>query len=177
MQEKLTIARPYAMAAFGFADEAGDVAAWSAMLDALANVVVHPDLMPLIDHPRVSNEQLHELLSDILSGQLNANRTNFISTLLDAERLELAPEIAELFERRKTAADGVADVLVEAAYEISQLEQDRIAAAVRARVGKECEVTTVVSPELIGGAVIKVGDSVIDISLRGRLRALEQRLA
>ena len=177
MQEKLTIARPYAMAAFSFAEEANDVAAWSTMLDALANAVVHPDLMPLIKHPRVSDELLHELLCEIISGQLNDKRTNFISALLDAERLELAPEIAELFERRKAAAEGVADVQVETAFEISQLEQDRIAAAVRTRIGKECEVTTVVNPDLIGGVVIKVGDSVIDISLRGRLRALEQRLA
>ena len=111
MQEKITIARPYAMAAFSFAEETNDVAAWSTMLDALANAVVHPDLMPLIKHPRVSDELLHELLCEIISGQLNDKRTNFISALLDAERLELAPEIAELFERRKAAAEGVADVV------------------------------------------------------------------
>jgi len=176
MQEKLTIARPYAVAAFDFAEDANDVAAWSAMLDALANAVVHPDLMPLIKHPRVSDDLLRELLTDIIGGHLNDKRTNFISALLDAERLELAPEIAELFERHKATAEGVADVRVESAYEITTAEKDRIAATVRARVGKECEVTTVVNPDLIGGAVIKVGDSVIDISLRGRLRALEQRL-
>ena len=177
MQEKLTIARPYAVAAFSFAEEANDVAAWSKMLDALASAVVHPDLMPLINHPRVSDEQLHELLSEILSGNLNDKRTNFVTALLEAERLQLAPEIAELFERRKAAAEGIADVRVETAYEMSKEEQDRIASAVQSRIGKECEVTTVVDPELIGGVVIKVGDSVTDISLRGRLRALEQRLA
>lgn len=176
MQEKLTIARPYAMAAFGFAEDAGDVVAWSAMLEALASAVVHPDLMSLITHPRISSSQLLELLTDILGAQLNDQRTNFISALLDAERLALAPEIAVLFERRKAAAEGVADVRVETAFEISAAKQDRIASAVQDRVGKACEVTTVVNPELIGGAVIKVGDSVIDISLRGRLRALEQRL-
>ena len=176
MQEKLTIARPYAMAAFGFAEDAGDVAAWSTMLDALASAVVHPDLVPLITHPRISSSQLLELLKEILGAQLNNQRTNFITTLLDAERLGLAPEIAVLFERRKAAAEGVADVRVETAFELSAVEQDRIAAAVRERIGKACEVTTVVNPELIGGVVIKVGDSVIDISLRGRLRALEQRL-
>lgn len=176
MQEKLTIARPYAMAAFGFAEGAGDVAAWSTMLEALTRAVVHPDLMPLIKHPRVSSAQLLDLLTDIIGATLNEQRSNFISALLDAERLELAPEIAELFERRKAAAEGVADVRVETAFEMSAAEQDGIASAVQARLGKACEVTTFVNPELIGGAVIKVGDSVIDISLRGRLRALEQRL-
>ena len=56
MQEKLTIARPYALAAYGFAAESNDVPAWSAMLNGLAEAVVHPDLQPLIDHPRVTNE-------------------------------------------------------------------------------------------------------------------------
>ena len=62
MQEKLTIARPYAQAAFGYASDAGDVAAWSSALGALAQVVDHPQLRQLIKHPRVSNEQIHTIL-------------------------------------------------------------------------------------------------------------------
>ncbi|MDP6183430.1 MAG: F0F1 ATP synthase subunit delta [Gammaproteobacteria bacterium] len=176
MQEKLTIARPYALAAFGYAQGVNEVPAWSAMLDVLAVAVSHSDLKPLIRHPLVSNEQLCDLLTEMMGSHLDANRTNFLRVLLDAERLELAPEIAELFERHKAAAEGVVDVRVESAYEMSAGEQDRIASAIRTRVGKECEVTAEVDSDLIGGAVIKVGDSVIDISLRGRLRALEQRL-
>jgi F-type H+-transporting ATPase subunit delta len=177
MQEKLTIARPYALAAFGYASDANDVPAWSAMLDALADAVSNADLKPLIRHPRVSDGQLTELLTEILGSCLDEPRANFIQALLAAERLELAPEIAELFERHRAAAQGVVDVRVQSAYALSADEQQRIASAVRGRLGKECKVTTDVNPDLIGGAVIKVGDSVIDISLRGRLRALEQRLA
>jgi len=176
MQEKLTIARPYAQAAFGFAATAGDVPAWSSALRKLAEIVEHPDVRPLINHPRVSNAQLEEILTALLGKLLDAKRTNFIHALLESERLELAPEIAELFERQKAAAEGVVDVLVETAYEMDAAEQKRIADAVHARVGKACEVTATVNPDLIGGAVIRVGDSVIDISLRGRLRALTQRL-
>jgi F-type H+-transporting ATPase subunit delta len=176
MQEKLTIARPYALAAFSFAEDAGDVPAWSAMLDTLATTAAHAEFQPLIRDPRVSDDQLRELLSDILGKQLDEKRMNFIGVLLDAERLELAPEIALLFERHRAAAEGVVDVHVESAYDISAAEQDRIASAISTRVGKECEVTAEVNRDLIGGAVIKVGDSVIDVSLRGRLRALEQRL-
>jgi F-type H+-transporting ATPase subunit delta len=176
MQEKLTIARPYALAAFAYAGDAGDVPAWSAMLEALDEVVSDPGLRPLIRHPRVSKTQLCDLLTEILAQYLDEKRTNFIRILLDAERLELAPEIAELFERHKAAAEGVVDVKVESAYEIGADEQERIASAVRARVGKACEVSAEVNPDLIGGAVIRLGDSVIDISLRGRLRALAQRL-
>lgn len=176
MQEKLTIARPYALAAFGYAREADDLSAWSAMLDALAVAVSHPDLKPLISHPRVSDTQLAELLGEILEARLDGKRTNFIRALLDAERLELAPEIAELFERHRAAAQGVIDVHVQSAYEVDAGEKERIASAVQARLGKDCAVTAGVDPSLIGGAIIKIGDSVIDISLRGRLRALEKRL-
>lgn len=176
MQEKLTIARPYALAAFNYAEDTAAVPAWSAMLEMLAEVVSRSDLQPLIGHPRVSSAQLCELITAILTQHLNEKRTNFIRVLLDADRLDLAPEIAELFERHKAAAAGVVDVRVESAYAISSDEQQRIAVAVSAMVGKECEVSTAVNSELIGGAVITVGDSVIDISLRGRLRALEQRL-
>ena len=176
MQEKLTIARPYAHAAYGFAAEHGDVPAWSAMLNGLAQAVVHPDLEPLIAHPRVTNEQLQEILGEILGSLLNEKRTNFVSALLDAERLELAPEIAELFERQRAASEGVVDVRVESAFEMSDAERERLVKAMRERLGKDCEITTTVNAELIGGAVIRVGDSVIDISLKGRLRALEQRL-
>ena len=121
--------------------------------------------------------QLKELLRDIIGSQLNPHRENFIDALMDAGRLALAPEISILFERHKAAAAGIVDVLVESAYEVSASEQDAIAAAVRTRVGSDCKVSTELNPDLIGGAVIKVGDSVIDISLRGRLRALEQQLA
>jgi F-type H+-transporting ATPase subunit delta len=176
MQEKLTIARPYAHAAYSYAAESNDVPEWSAMLNALAEAVVHPDLQPLISDPRVSEEQLESLLDDVLAQLLNEKRKNFIATLVDAERLELAPEIAELFERKKAAAAGVIEVNVESAFEMTGPEQDRLASAVRARLGKDCELSTAVNSDLIGGAVIRVGDSVIDISLKGRLRALQQRL-
>lgn len=176
MQEKLTIARPYALAAYGYAAEANDVAAWSTMLGALADAVEHPDLRPLIDHPKVSAALLKELLQDVLGARLNDKRTNFIDALLEAERLDLAPEIAELFERKKASSEGVVDIAVESAFELSAAERSRIADAVRSRIGKDCEVSATVNPDLIGGAVIRVGDSVIDISLRGRLQALSQRL-
>ena len=177
MQENLTIARPYALAAFGSATEANDIAAWSTMLAALANATMHPELAPLIKHPRVTKAQLRELIGEVLGGQLDEKRGNFIDVLLDAERLDLAPEIASLFERHKAAAEGFVDVQVESAYAMSEGEQEEIAAAVRTRMGRDCKVSATTNADLIGGAVIKIGDSVIDLSLRGRLRALGQQLA
>lgn len=176
MQEKLTIARPYASAAFAYAKEQGQVNEWAAMLTALAEVVSHADMQPLIGHPKVAKADLFALMKASLGTSLDAKRENFLHVLIDAERIQLAPEITELFERAKTAAEGVVDVEVISAYPVSDAEQDKIAAAIRARSGQQCEVRAEVDESLIGGAVIRVGDSVIDISLKGRLQALTQRL-
>ena len=176
MQEKLTIARPYASAAFSYAQQTQQVAEWSNMLNALAQVVEHPDMRPLIGHPRVAKSELSDLFKSALGSLLDAKRENFLQVLLDAGRIKLAPEIAELFEREKTKAQGVVDVTMVSAYPTEPNEESKIAAAVKSRTGKECEIRTEVDESLIGGAVIRVGDSVIDISLKGRLQALAQKL-
>ena len=180
MQETLTIARPYANAALAYAREQGQINEWSSMLEALADSVNHADMQPLIGHPKVAKADLFGLLKaalELIQGSsLDGKRENFLHVLIEAERIQLAPEIAELFERAKTAAEGVVDVSVISAYEVSDAEQSKIAEAIRARSGQQCEVRTEVDESLIGGAVIRVGDSVIDISLKGRLQALTQRL-
>lgn len=176
MQEKLTIARPYASAAYAYAQQSQQVTEWSEMLSSLAQVVEHPDMRPLIGHPRVAKAELTDLFKSALGALLDAKRENFVQVLLDADRIDLAPEVSELFEREKTKAQGVVDVTMVSAYPTEQSEQDKIAAAVKSRTGKECEISTQVDESLIGGAVIRVGDSVIDISLKGRLQALAQKL-
>lgn len=180
MQEKLTIARPYASAAFAYAKEHGQIDEWASTLGALAESVNHPEMQPLIGHPKVGKSELFGLLKAalemVMGSSLDGKRENFLHVLIDAERIQLAPEIAELFERAKTAAEGVVDVSVISAYEVSDAEQNKIAEAIRARSGKQCEVRSEVDESLIGGAIIRVGDSVIDISLKGRLQALTQRM-
>ena len=176
MQEKLTIARPYANAAYSYAQQSQQVAEWSDMLSGLAQVVEHPEMRPLIGHPRVAKAELFDLFKSALGSVLDEKRENFLQILLDADRIKLAPEIAELFEREKTKAQGVVDVTMISAYPAEPAEQSRIAEAVKNRTGKDCEIRAEVDDSLIGGAVIRVGDSVIDISLKGRLQALAQKL-
>lgn len=177
MQEKLTIARPYAAAAFDYAAEHSDVDAWAAMLEALAVTVEDPQLARFIGHPKVSDEQMMSILNDVLGARLDDARRNFLGALLHAERLEIAPQIATLFERRRADSAGVVHVEVTSAYALNSAEEEKIRSAIKARYGRECAVQTAVDDSLIGGAVIKVGDSVIDLSLRGRLAALELQIA
>lgn len=176
MQEKLTIARPYAAAAFRYAVEQGRVDDWSVMLEALAIAVSDPDLSQLIGHPKITGEQIVDLMADILGGRLTDESRNFIQVLVEAERIELAPQISELFERRRANAAGLVTVEVTSAYPLDASESRRISDSISARVGKACELETAVDPQLIGGAVIKIGDSVTDLSLRRRLSDLGQDL-
>jgi F-type H+-transporting ATPase subunit delta len=176
MQEKLTLARPYALAAFAYAEEHGEVDAWAALLQALAAAVAEPQLAAFISHPKIGRSEIMHVLREVLGAQLGAAGVNFVSALLDAERLELAPEIATLFARHRDTARGSVKVEVSSAYPLAASEHARIDGAMRARLGKQCELETSVDPSLIGGAVIKIGDAVIDLSLRGRLGALAQQL-
>ena len=176
MQETLTIARPYAAAAFEHAQNNSDVDDWSEMLNALALAVNDENLAVFIGHPKVSDEQMLELLASVLGEHINPARQNFLNALLAAERLEIAPQISQLFERFKSDAAGRVTVEVTAAHPLSSAEQEKIKTAVKARLSRDCLVEADVDPALIGGAVIKIGDSVTDLSLRGRLNALEHQL-
>jgi F-type H+-transporting ATPase subunit delta len=140
MQEKLTIARPYAAAAFEYAVAQTAVPAWSDMLQALALAVADRGFAPYIGHPKVSKAQLMEVLAGVLGARLSPPGRNFVQALLDAERLELAPEVAELFERRRARAAGQLEVEVTSAYPLSAAEQTRIDGAMRARLGRECKL-------------------------------------
>ncbi|MCZ6892884.1 MAG: F0F1 ATP synthase subunit delta [Gammaproteobacteria bacterium] len=176
MQEKLTIARPYASAAFSYAEENGQIDEWSTMLSALAAAVSDPDLARLIGHPKITGDQLVALVSEILGNRLNDEGRNFIRVLVEAERVVLAPQIVELYERRRADAAGVVNVDVTSAFPLSEKERAHISEAMSARIGKTCEIETSLDPQLIGGAVIKIGDAVIDLSLRRRLSELAQDL-
>ncbi len=177
MQEKLTIARPYAAAAFDYAEQHADIDAWANMLNALALAVSDEQLAYYIGHPKISDQQMLELLTDVLGASMDEFKRNFVSALVDAERLEIAPQIAVLFDRRRADAAGLTHVRVTSAHPLNAKEQQKIEAAMQARLGRKCTIEAEVDATLIGGAVIKIGDSVIDLSLRGRLTALEQQIS
>ena len=177
MQEKLTIARPYAAAAFAYSEENGCCEAWSGLLKVLAQAVEDSSVSAFINHPKVSGEQILEFMIEVLGDACSKPAEHFLRTLIDAERLEIAPEISELFERFRADSEGVVEVVVHSAYLLSDTEAQKISEAVRKRTGRSCTIVANTDSSLIGGAVVKIGDSVIDLSLRGRLTSLEQLLA
>ncbi len=174
MSQYITLARPYARAAFGAAQDAQQLPAWSQALGFSAQVASDPQVGALLLNPQLTREQALSLLSPDGADETFAR---FLAVLADARRLTLLPEIAALFEQLRAEAERTVLATVTSASELPQGELDVIKAALAKRFGREVQVTTAVDASLIGGAVIDAGDVVIDGSLKGKLARLQTALA
>jgi len=176
MDDATTLARPYGQAAYRQAEREGEVDAWSEGLGLLAAVTGDPDLARLLADPRVPADRVTELVLDVCGGGLSATMTNFVRVLGEGRRLGLGPEIARLFEVERRRRAGRSAVEIVSAYALEAAQVRMLADAIGRRLGRDLTLTTSVDESLIGGVVIRVGDSVIDASLAGRLRELAQDL-
>ena len=176
MADRLTIARPYARAAFAEARKNGGLGPWSEALQAAALVVQDPRVATLLDNPRVTPQELAQLVDGIAAPQLGELGANFVRTLADNHRLGYLPEIAELFDTLKDAAEGVADVTLTSATPLDETRRAKISAALERRLKRKIRLHCATDPALIGGAVLRAGDLVIDGSLRTRLERIAYEL-
>jgi F-type H+-transporting ATPase subunit delta len=170
--DRATIARPYARAAFAHAHGAKALADWSKLLGAAAEGARHPKVAPLIGNPHVTGEELVELLGGLSKHAAGEGGRNFLKALAENRRLHLLPYIAEQFEQLRAEVEGVVDVEVVAARAIEAPQEKKLAAALARRLGREVRMHTRIDESLIGGAIVRAGDLVIDGSLKGRLERL-----
>ena len=176
MADRLTIARPYARAAFEEARSNGALASWSDALRAAAQVVRDPRVEALLGNPHVTPEELAQLVSGIAGPKVGEEGGNFVRTLADNRRLGYLPEISALFDTLRDEAEGVADVTVTSAAALDEAQRRKIAAALEQRLKRRVRLHCEVDPALIGGAVLRSGDLVIDGSLRTRLERIAYEL-
>ena len=171
MAESLTIARPYAEAAFKLACETGALPAWSEALGRLAVVAGTEVARELVGNPRLGTEQVAALIADA-AGQLGPEQVNFVRVLAENERIGVMPEIASAFEALRNAHEGVVDARVSSAYPLTDAQLADIVATLEQKFGAKVKASVKVEPELIGGVSIRAGDEVIDASVRGKLAQL-----
>lgn len=176
MADRSTIARPYARAAFEEARAGMRLAPWSEALVTGATVVQDARVRSLLGNPGVSPAQLAQLVIEIAGDSLNEQGRNFVKTLAENRRLGYLPEIAAIFNELKDAEEGIIDVTVTSAAALDQQQQLTLSEALARKLKRQVRLHCQTDPALIGGAVLRAGDLVIDGSLRARLVALATEL-
>ena len=172
MAERITTARPYAKAIFALARQSNKLAETSAGLQRAAAVVIDPRVHALLGSPHVTAAQLAELVSGVAGPALDEHGRNFVSLLAQNRRLGFLPEIVALFEQMKAEVENAVDVEVISASKLTSDQESRYAAALQKKLGRQVRLHTKVDSSLMGGAVLKAGDLVIDGSIKGRLERL-----
>ncbi len=177
MSDLSKLARPYAKAAFDLARADSALAQWAQMLETTTAMVVNSKVRDLISNPNVAQSRVAKMLVVTGGDNFSAKFTNFLRLLAENKRLLLVPEIAAMYKRLRQAEEKQLEVQVVSAVELSADQQERMSTALARRFDREIELQTTVDPDLIGGAVIHAGDTVIDGSLRGELNKLAVQLA
>jgi len=177
MSQALTLARPYARAAFSLAREGNALAGWSDALGFAARVAADPRVAALLGNPALTQADAVTLLTPPQVAIDGETFARFLALLADNRRLAALPEIAGLFDELRFEAERVVKARITSATALPAAELATIKAALVKRFGREVDVETAVDESLIGGAVIDAGDVVIDGSLRGKLGRLQAALS
>lgn len=176
MAENITIARPYAQAVFSLAQEQGDLKGWSDMLQFAAAVAADPEMVAIIDSPRFDNSQLADMFIEVCGDKLNDAGKSMIRVLAENDRLSILPEVAELFEAERANVEGTVVAEVTSAVALNEAQQKSIIEALKKRLGREVTLECNIDESLLGGAIIRAGDVVIDGSVVGKLEKLASTL-
>jgi F-type H+-transporting ATPase subunit delta len=174
--DKSTLARPYARAVFQLAQESGSFERWSQRLAIGAAALRNEQVRQLLDDPRRTPAAQVELLVALCGEPGAPDLANFFRLLADNGRLGVLPEIAAAYETLRDEAEGRIEVEVRSAEPISDTVRASLKSALERRLERAVELENVIDPSLIGGAIIRAGDLVIDGSVRGRLQGLATAL-
>jgi F-type H+-transporting ATPase subunit delta len=174
MAELATIARPYAEALYKSAQ--ADLNGASSWLDALAAVAGNPQLLSFADNPKVTPQQVFDVISDVARVQLPPAGQNFLRTVIDNGRLAVLPEIAHQFRELRNAQSGSSDAIVYSPFPVSAEQVAGLTETLQKRFGRKLNVTVQDDASLIGGVRVVVGDEVLDTSVKARLEQMKVAL-
>jgi F-type H+-transporting ATPase subunit delta len=182
MADVSTVARPYAKALFDLATAERKLGAWSEALGAAAAVVSDAEAKRALANPALDDRTRAELVASVAAaikgGELLAagEGRNLLSLLAENDRLTAIPEIAVQFDALKAQAENKVNVTVTAATPVEGSLSEKIKTALQQKLGRAVELTLEVDASLIGGAIIRADDMVIDGSVRTRLQQLTDKL-
>lgn len=176
MAELLTLARPYAKAAFAYASEQNTADEWSAVLQMLSAAVQDEAFSAYLGRPELTPAEQVKCFAQILGEQQSQAVDNFLTLLADNDRLVLLPEIAAEFDELKSQQNNVVDVVIESALPLTSVQEQLLINALEKHFNSTIHTTVEVKPELIAGVVIRAGDKVIDDSALNKLEKMRTRL-
>ena len=174
MAELSTLARPYAKAAFEFAVEAGDLQGWSDSLGTASSVAKQSTVDQLLSSPSSTASEQAAAITGICGESLSSAGKNFICILSENRRLKLLPQIAHQFEIMKANQERAIEVDVASAQPLDEEQQEKLTEALSKKLERKVNMQVSLDKSLLGGAVIRAGDTVIDGSIRGRLTKLAE---
>lgn len=179
MAELTTVARPYAKAAFEYANAEGklELAIWSNQLALAAAVVQDAEFARYLSRPSMTVAEQTTALFAACGGELSASVRNFLSLVAANKRLMALPAIADLYEEEKAKSEKTADVVVTSAFVLNDEQQETLAKQLAIKLDRRINIRTEVDASLIGGVVVRTGDLVIDASVRGKLAKLSATLS
>ena len=180
MAENVTLARPYAEAAFQLAKGGNALSAWSGSLEQLAIIMSNAEMTECIGNPLLTSAQLTQLCLEVAAKsaktELLPEQQNFVRMLVDNDRLSVLPEISELFDQLKHAHEGIKDAAITSAFALDDATLKALIADLERKFDCRIDASVKIDSELIGGVRIAVGDEVIDASVRGKLAAMATAL-
>jgi len=176
MADNLTLARPYARAIFDLAQDEKNLAKWSDVVGLLAMIVSDAAMAAAISNPGIAKEKLASAVVAIGGDVFDEKAQNLVKLLVENGRLNLVPAMAELYEGYRAEAESTVQVEVTAATKLNKEEQQQLATALKKRLGRDVDVSCSVDKSLLGGAIIRAGDLVIDGSVSSQMSKLANAL-
>ncbi|MEL0166603.1 MAG: F0F1 ATP synthase subunit delta [Pseudomonadaceae bacterium] len=176
MAELITLARPYAKAAFERAKAQQALAEWAEVLNAAGQVAADEATRQLLTDPGLAEQKKADVILDCTGKSVSEEQRNFLTILADNRRLALLPEIATLFNSFRADLERTIDINVSSAFELSAEQQQKLAEALSRKLDRNVQIEAAVDKSLIGGLVVRTGDLVIDASVRGKLTKLAESL-
>ncbi len=175
MAERKTLARPYAEAVFRLASESSSLQRWADVLAYYAIAVSDKDLSFALGDPGMTAEQIDTLMASLLD-DVSEQEMALISMLRENGKLQLLPEISALFNELRAGAEGTIDASVVSAFALDKTQVAKLAAMLKKELDRDVNIQASVDPSIIGGVIIRAGDTVIDGSVVGKLRDLTSYL-
>ncbi len=175
MAENITVARPYAEAVFSIAIQSNTVGKWKNTLFAMSEACSDPYFISFLKNSSSSNDS-SDCLIKLLDGIIDEEAKNFIRLLGDNGRFEVVPQIYELFKKMSDDHDKVLDAELVSARELNESDISGLKEKLASKFGRTVNLSTRIDKELIGGAVLKIGDKVYDASVKTSLAKLSLAL-